>query len=129
MKIDFVKKQIITTKTEAIKASKIDSKEYKDLKELMNQYPSFNVVLRTSHAKRRKSRYDLKGLNYKFIKSYISNHGTEDQMLEFNIMCRGIIEDGECVKVASYGEIKKWFLECFPEIKAASASKNKKEAV
>lgn len=127
MKLNYNKKTIELSTTELNEASKFGTDLYYQLVEAKRNFPDFKI--QTTKSNKRRSGYEMKGLTYSFIKSYISNHGTEDQMLEFDIMRKGIVENGECVKVATYGEIKKWFLESFPEILAASASKNKKEAV
>ena len=124
MNINYSNATIELTTAEAKKASKIGTNEYSQIIEVKTCFPHYRIVI--DNSKKRKSSYDMKGLNYDFMECYILNHGIEEQLNEFNSL-RNTNKDKPTA--ASYGEIKKWFLECFPEIKAASASKNKKEAV
>ena len=61
----------------------------------------------------------LKGLNYDFMKQYIERHDDENRtnMVEF---IKRTEKNDDNVKTASYGQVKKWFLETYPEINYAA---------
>ena len=119
MNIIFQKNIIELNATEARKAAKIGTEENRQLLEAKSNFPNFQIRILPT----RKSSYDFKGLTYEFMERYISTHDTEEQLNEFNKK-RNI--SGEAPKADSYGEIKQWFLESFPQILAASASKKNK---
>lgn len=119
MQIIFQKNIIELNATEARRAAKIGTEEYKELIEAKRNFPNFQIKVMPT----RKSSYAFKGLTYEFMGRYISIHGTEEQLKEFNEMRD---RDGESGGAASYGEIKKWFLENFPKVLAASVSKKNK---
>ena len=54
------------------------------------------------------------------MENYIKGHDTDNEIMsEFNILC-GKDQEGnkvEFAESASYGEIKKWFLNTYPQIK------------
>lgn len=111
-------------------ASRFGSPEYKDLQQAKKDYPSFRVVV-----KKVKSGDHMKGLNFSYMETYIKNHpediefeyedGSSDTVsaLEaFYVLCGKDAEgnvDGNLTK-ATYGQIKKWFLEIYPEVEKMS---------
>lgn len=119
MKLNFKNRTIELTKAEARRAAKIGTEEYTQILEARNSFPNFQIKIMPA----RKSSYDLKGLTYEFMERYILINGTDEQLKEFNKM-RNIC--GEARKADSYGKIKQWFLDNFPQILAASASKKNK---
>jgi hypothetical protein len=129
------------TKNEAKAAGRIGSKKFDELKEHQIAYPKFTVRIVANP--KRKSQFT--GLDYDFMEKYIKQCDKEnkDEILkEFNIL-RGKstndstakdkendpsdtakVEDKENkvsipvkAEKASYLEVKKWFLDKFPEIK------------
>ena len=107
-------KKIEMTKTEAAKAGKIDTEKYEELCTLMNRFPTFEIeIVKTST----KSVDHLKGLTYEFMENYIKAH-KEELLTEFYELC-GKDENGKKINFGvklSYGEVRMWFLEEFPEI-------------
>ena len=108
---------IVITKAFAKKASRFDSPEYKALQRARNDYPNFSVEVRTAP----KKKDSFKGLTYAYMEKYIAKHDDADQtiMKEYE-MLRGISEEAEelMAEALSYGEMKEWFLNKFPEIRA-----------
>ena len=116
------------TKVFAKNASRFGSEEYKQLQQARADYPTFRVVIR----KAGKSVDHLKGLTFDFMLEYISSHdkkfedGTTVKEAFLQLSARD--EDGkkiEGVEYASYGEIKKWFLEQYPELNSKRKEQRK----
>lgn len=123
-------KKIEMTKTEAAKAGKIDTEKYEELCTLMNRFPTFEIeIVKTST----KSVDHLKGLTYEYMENYIKSHN-EELLVEFYELC-GKDENGKKINFGvklSYGEVRMWFLEQFPEIENFEARKkldDKMEAI
>lgn len=78
----------------------------------------YKVVVKTSTAKSKES---FKGLTYEYMEKYIAAHDDEDKTIMADYeMLRATSDEAEsssCRMASSYGEIKKWFFEKFPEIK------------
>ena len=113
-------KKIEMTKTEAKAAGKPNTAEYNTLLELMKNFPSFTVEIKAP-AKRKS---EFKGLDYKYMKSYIQKCNRENKleiMAEFNTLIaqdkKDKKEGSEHLEAASYLDVKQWFLAVFPEIK------------
>ena len=108
---------IVITKAFAKKASRFESPEYKALQRARNDYPNFSIEVRTAP----KKKDSFKGLTYAYMEKYIAKHDDAEQtiMKEYE-MLRGIGEEAESAMAesASYGEMKEWFLNKFPEIRA-----------
>lgn len=102
------------TKKFATAAKRFGTPEYTDLQAVRRDYPNYRVEVKTA----KKKADCFKGLTFNYMETYIKNHKME--LLEsFNVLC-GKAEDGsdqEFAASASYGEIKQWFLEQFPEMK------------
>ena len=98
-------------------SKRYDSEAYDFLEEVRTKHPNFRVVVKTS---KRKATY--KGLTYKYMDEYIEKHGDEagKTMREFNILRGKATPEGnnewDTSVVASYLEVKEWFLRKFPEI-------------
>ena len=103
------------TKTEAKAAGKLNSKAFTELKELRATYPNYEIVVKTTS----KVKDNLKGLNIPFMVKYIKTHDNDGTIMkDFNAL-RGCNEDGSKDEEAmslSYGELKKWFIEQYPEV-------------
>lgn len=116
MTINSKKMTIEVTKAFAKKASKFNTKEYKDLQSVRRDYPNFEVVVRTS--KTNKNSY--KGLTFEYMETYIKAHDDENNTIMKDFLdLRGQSEEAieAMADSASYGEIKAWFFEQYPQIK------------
>ena len=111
MKVNYSNKTIDLTPAEAKKASKINSDQYNELIKARADFPTYKVVIIQN---KRKSADTLKGLTYAFMEKYLSAHGSEVQIKEYNKLRTKSETDAKAI--VSYGEIKKWFLAQFPEI-------------
>ena len=113
---------IILNKTEAKAAGKVNSPEFEELNALRAAYPTFRIVIKAT-----KSKDSMKGLDTNYMKKYIQAHDDEDgtNMRIFNQL-RGIYEDGatEFARVATYGELKMWFLDTYPEVEDMNKAVN-----
>lgn len=116
IRINETKRTIEVTKAFAKEASKYGTDQYKDLQAVRRDYPNFKVVTNKTANKSK----GFKGLTLEYMENYIKGHDTDNEiMLEFNILC-GKDQEGnkvEFAESASYGEIKKWFLNTYPQIK------------
>ena len=109
-------KKIEMSKTEAKAAGKINSEKFNELNTLRTMYPTFEIEIKASAAKKKS---DYKGLTYGYMAKYIASHDDDEQsiMAEFE-MLRGISAEAKeaLADSASYMEIKEWFLKQFPAI-------------
>ena len=124
MKINEKKFAIEITKTYAQKANRVGSPEYYELLEVRRNFPNFKVVV-----KQAKSKDSFKGLTYDYMKKYILAHDDKEgsNMAVFNEL-RGNGEEAEEAKAdsLSYGEIKMWFLDTYPEVKKFHQSREER---
>lgn len=118
--------RIEMSKAEAKAAGRLNSSEFKLLKEYRKEYPDFEIYIKP--ASRRKS--EFKGLDYKYMKNYIQkcNHEDKDAIMEdFKFLTtQHKNEKGDIINAASYIDVKKWFLSTFPEIKQSREEHKKK---
>ena len=105
----------------ANEARKFGTEEYRMLQEARAAYPKFKVVTKAT-AKRADS---FKGLNRDYMEKFIKTHEKKDEKgnvidnLTTFYALTGREADGskkEFSEVATYGELKKWFLEKYPEV-------------
>ena len=132
--INSKKRTIEVTKSFAKAASMYGTAEYKDLQEVRKDYPNYNIVV-----KKTKSGDRMKGLDFDYMEEYIDSHpknieitydddttDTISILAAFYQLCgknsKG--KDDPTLVNASYGEIKKWFLEMYPELKAKNKRTN-----
>ncbi len=113
MIINYSMKVIELTKAEAKMAKNYGSKMYDMVKDARSDYPNFEVKVREVKTTKRKAEY--KGLTYSYMEKYIRRKDDEDA-LNFYHSLIGKVES-ESFEIASYFEVKKWFLEKFPEVK------------
>ena len=111
--------RIEMTKNEAKAAGKLNTPEAKMLKEYRKEFPGFEIYIKP--ATKRKT--EFKGLDYKYMKTYIQKCKREDKvdiMEKFNTLTAQDKKDGkdntEHLEAASYMDVKSWFLTTFPEI-------------
>lgn len=116
MIINEKKMTIVVTKAFAKKASKFNTKEYKDLQSVRRDYPNFEVVVKAS----KPSKNSFKGLTFEYMETYIKAHDDENNTIMKDYLdLRGLSEEATeaMADALSYGEIKAWFLEQYPQIK------------
>lgn len=115
MKINMKDSKIELTTAETKNAFTFGTKEYKNLQTARRDYPDFEVV--TISTKR--NRNDFSDLDMKTIRAYVEVNGTEEQKEHFAFISkRRIDEDGAYCEALPFFQIKEWFLNTFPEIKA-----------
>lgn len=112
MNANFINKTIEMTKTEAKTAGKIDSEKFVELQSYLSAYPTFEIKVVATPTRKG----DFKGLDYAFMKQYISDCKRIDKK-EILADFEALTTKKEGCDVASFGEVRKWFLETFPEIK------------
>ena len=116
MKINEKKFTIEVTKSFAQKASRVGSPEYYELLEVRHNFPKFKVVVNQT-----KSKDSFKGLTYEYMKKYILAHDDEKGsiMAIFHELRGNVVSEDDELQAESltYGEIKMWFLDTYPEIK------------
>lgn len=116
IRINETKRTIEVTKAFYKEASKYGTDQYNDLQAVRRDYPNFKVVTNKTANKSN----GFKGLTLEYMENYIKGHDNDNEIMsEFNILC-GKDQDGnkvEFAESASYGEIKKWFLNTYPQIK------------
>ena len=115
MLINQNKRRIEMTEAEAKMASKYNSEEYNELVSIKRDFPYLSIFIVKNKSKRNDN---LKGLTFKYMETYIAKNGTPEQEENFKLL-RGA-DDGLGHLAPCYGEVKKWFLNEFPEIKAYS---------
>ena len=123
MNANLMTKKIEMTKTEAKAAGKPNTAEYNTLLELMNNFPGYQIEIVKTAAKKVDR---FKGLDYDYMKNYIQSH--DESKLEIFYELRGLDKGGKKIGMAataSYGEIKMWFLNEFPEIENLADEVNK----
>lgn len=113
VKVIYTNKTIVITKKFAQKIGNPLSREFNDFMELRNTLSDFEVVVRATSKRAKKE--TLKGLNYDFMKQYIARHDDENEtvMKEFKKMT---VKSDDNLVTLSYGEVKSWFLEQYPEV-------------
>ena len=115
MKILFAREVIELSAKEAREAENYGSPAYLALMDAKRQFPTFSVGTKTKS----KNAGAFKGMNHEFMKKHIEAHPKEgrDLMAEFKALC-GLDDNGEkkdFAAVASFGELRMWFLNEYPE--------------
>lgn len=119
MNANLYTKKIEMTKSEAKEAGKLNTEAFKNLRQLMEMYPGYEIQIKTTT----KRKVELKGLDYDFMRDYIQKSGRQDKtdvMKKFNTLIAQDKKDGkkgsEHMVTTNYLKVRKWFLETFPEI-------------
>ena len=119
MNANLMTKKVELTKKEAKEAGKLNSEAFKELRQLMELYPGYEIQIKTTT----KRKVELKGLDYDFMRDYIQKAGRQDKadvMKKFNTLIAQDKKDGkkgsEHMVTTNYLKVRKWFLETFPEI-------------
>ena len=113
VRVNYSNKTIVITKKFAKKIENPLSDEFNEFMGLCGKLAGFEVVVKASVKRTKKD--TLKGLNYDFMRQYIERHDDEDKskMAQFK---RITVKNEDNLSTKKYGEVKKWFLEQYPEI-------------
>ena len=111
--IDFAKNRIVMTRAFARKASDPSTKEYRELKDTMETFPTFSVEHHT--IKKCSGKESYKGLSYSFMYYYINTYVEESKREK---AMEDLEEQIFLTKCHSkrFPTVRKWFLETYPEI-------------
>jgi len=110
IKINFLNRTIVISKSFAVKASVVTSKEYRDLTDVQASYPEYKIEVRQIKKNPNKETYP--NLTYAYMEYYISTHPhAEERMAEY----KETRLRAEC-HAMRYGFVKKWFLAAYPQI-------------
>ena len=108
--VDYTKKTIYASKSFLKKARSTDSTEYQELLDVTEKYGGFSIKERKIKTCDKKEVY--KGLTYKYMEKYIRLHDNAENMMAEYIQQRLVSESHK----STYGEVKEWFLEKYPEV-------------
>ena len=111
--IDFAKNRIVMTRAFARKASDPSTKEYRELKDTMETFPTFSVEHHT--IKKCSGKESYKGLNYSFMYYYINTYVEESKREKATEDLETQIFLTKCHS-KRFPTVRKWFLETYPEI-------------
>ncbi len=101
------------TKKFAAAAKHYKTTEYDELQAVRRDYPNYRVQIKAVS----KKADHFKGLTFDYMEGYIKKHNME--LLKNFYILSGKTEEGkkkDFAAAATYGEIKKWFIEQFPEL-------------
>ena len=116
--ISYTNNTIDITKKFAEAAGKIGSKEYRELQEVRRDNPGFTINVVADKKKAPKNNFA--GLTLNYMKSYIEKHDDEEKSIMSEYLeLRGESEEAKEIGAASASifEIRKWFLNQYPEVK------------
>lgn len=102
MKIDFMEKSILVTKSELNKGSVYDSKEYHELLAITKELSDYQIVVKPAPR-----RAHVKSPTYEFMAAYLSSNESAEPLYEEFLQLRRV--------GYNYNQIKKWFMEKFPD--------------
>lgn len=124
MKINETKKMIVLTAAEMKEARKFGTPEYRALQEARRDYPGFATV----QEKRKKNNGDFAKLTKADIIRYVDRHGSEEQKNTLVFLTKKTVdpETGEYHEPQPFFEVKKWFLNEFPDLRKARADYRQK---
>ena len=116
--IDFNNSEIIMDRAFAKNAKIVGSDQYNLLQGARRDYPTYSVTQRTIRKNPNKESY--RGLTYDYMREYIIGHSDDITLREFEEK----VLISKCHSIR-YPEIKKWFLNTFPEIEEFNSKKQK----
>ena len=123
MKINHMNCTIELTKTEMKAAEKFGSEMYLNLREARQDNPNYRVKLVSPSKKVDRH----KGLTAEAMKKFIEKHDENKTILKEFYQMRGLTPEGkedEFGCAVTYGELKQWFFEQYPEFKKMEDSVN-----
>ena len=129
IRINHFDKEILISKTFEKAAHNPNSREYKELMEVMNTHPTYKLAQRSIKKNTKKETYA--GLTYKFMRDYIILHSTPEEEIAAVAEFDEKILISKChSKAQRYPSIKKWFLEKYPEVDGAEINtENEKDEI
>lgn len=110
LKINNDTRTIIMDREFSKKSSIVGTKEYEMLQTARRDYPLYTV--KRKEIKKNPNKESYRGLTYVYMEEYINTHaGAEKMMREF----KELILLSKCHSIR-YPQIKKWFLQNYPEV-------------
>lgn len=117
IRIDRENNRIVMTRKFAKLADDPHTREFRLLQEVMETYPTFNVVNHTIKKNPKKECY--RGLTYDYMRDYIRNNEEEANVEVALSELEHLIEISKCHSSGyRYPTIKKWFLETYEDVAA-----------
>lgn len=117
--IDFTKKTIFITKEDQKRASVIDSAAYKEMCQMLKDYPGFSVAIKVRETKKDKKTY--KNLSYKAMETYLQTAFSDDEQKKKMEEYR-LIRTRAAVAASPFAFVRKWFLEVYKEYDQLNAA-------
>lgn len=124
MKINHVANTIVVTKSFYEEACKFGTPEYQQLNTVKKDNPKMSVVIRQTKAAGHRN--ENKGLNYKYMRKFISVMDSENLITFEKIILH--YESYGYENGAVYQCVKEWFLENYPEHREMIAAAAPKRA-
>ena len=112
--VDFQEQTIIGSKSTIEKAGRIGSPQYKELCEVIEAHPTFEIAEKVVNVKKKKATY--KGLSFENMRDYIKTQPDSKMNLAKFEAVKRIAK----AKNSLYPHTKKWFLSTFPSYKENS---------
>lgn len=97
-------------------ASRFGSDEYNMLRQACNDNPNFRVIV----SKRKNTSSSFKGLTFEYMEKYIASHDEDGSIMANykDLRAKSDAAVEACAESFTYREIKDWFLDQYPEIRA-----------
>ena len=123
LKINHQSRTLVMDRTFAKNAAYVGAREYTLLQEARRDYPEYQVITRTIKKKANKECY--RGLTYEYMENYIACHDNAETLMKEYWEER---LTSECHSVR-YPNVKKWFLEKYPDVAKFGMAKNEKTSI
>ena len=116
IRINHFDKEILISKSFEKAAHNPNSREYKELMEVMNTHPTYKLAQRAIKKNPQKQKYP--NLTYEYMRDYIILTSTPEEELAAVAEFDNMILKSRCQSQSNrYPVIKRWFLNKYPEIK------------
>ena len=116
IRINHFDKEILISKSFEKAAHNPNSREYKELMEVMNTHPTYKLAQRAIKKNPQKQKYP--NLTYEYMRDYIILTSTPEDELAAVAEFDNMILKSRCQSQSNrYPVIKRWFLNKYPEIK------------
>lgn len=126
IRIDHLNKKILISKSFAKASMNANSAEYKDLIKVLRRHPDYEMEQRIIRKSTNKETYA--GLTYQYMRDYIVYRETPETAKAVLNKLEEMIFISQChAHALRYPNIKKWFLEKYPEIDDFPPSLHKKQ--
>jgi hypothetical protein len=121
IKVNFADNTIEVEKSFLKKVSIYGTKEYNTLQNAKRENPGFIVKVVETKSKRKSH----KGLTHEVMRNYIKNHDDDgSKLVAFELRIKGFDTNGLPLEhKKSYGDVKRWFFDQFPEVEAFYTTK------